>query len=121
MPELPKHITIHLDALDYANALVAARSRIVAEYRYHEQRLQKAPDPRSGFGPRVDAQRAVQAAAMAGAIEILKELMAKRRGAPSADVEAILTRVVEALTPPAAPDPAPAAAPPPDRHPTEKD
>lgn len=125
MPSLPKHVTDHLSHQDFRTVVDDVLRRVVSEYRYHEQRLVAASEKAPAQSKRGDATRALHAAVLAGAVTLLKDLVARRNGA-TVDIDPVLTRVIQAMTPPdagAAPHGPPAgqAAPPPDRHPTEKE
>lgn len=125
MPSLPKHVTDHLSHQDFRTAVDDVLRRVVSEYRYHEQRLVAVSEKAPAQSKRGDATRALHAAVLAGAVTLLKDLVARRNGA-TVDIDPVLTRVIQAMSPPEA-APAPQAqpagqpVPPHDRHPTEKD
>lgn len=106
MAALPMHVMASLVQADFKNALAAAHSRFMDEFREHERRL---ADPAKGpkVPPRIDATRALQAAVVVGAVAVIEESVKKRLGQPS-KFDEVLRKVHELLetqVPPPAPPP----------------
>lgn len=79
---------------------------IFGEFRTCEQNLSRpAMNKGVGFSRRMDALRALQAAVTAGALEVLRQAIARQRGATN-DFDAVLARVIKLLEPPPTPPPA---------------